>query len=177
MKCSESPSITVIRMRVMCLTPSTWKDRNGEARSRQRHAVLRLSRSGVSERSKSLEYWRASRLLSPLSCRLSFIFCWAVNRLLYLWTRSLCDGIRPGYVTVSHLDLHAGGGHYSLFITSKAVYTRQIYGATAIKSGRLIAWKAIMTVEAAGLGGSGRWSETRNLVCLALMSGTCQKGA
>ena len=29
------------------------------------------------------------------------------------------------------------------------MYTWQIYGATAIKSGRVIAWKAIMTVEAA----------------------------
>ena len=41
------------------------------------------------------------------------------------------------------------GGH-SLFIASNATYTRQICGAMAIKSGHVIAWKAIMTVEAAG---------------------------
>ena len=35
------------------------------------------------------------------------------------------------------------------------MYARQIYGATAIKSGRVIAWKAIMTVKAAGLRGVG----------------------
>ena len=58
------------------------------------------------------------------------------------------------------------GGHYSLL--ANAIYTWQIYGATAIKSGRVIAWKAIMTVEAAGLRGSGRWCKTVNLVCLAL---------
>ena len=40
------------------------------------------------------------------------------------------------------------GSHYSLL--ANAVYTRQIYHATAIESGRVIAWKAIMTVEAAG---------------------------
>ena len=38
------------------------------------------------------------------------------------------------------LDLHAGGR--SLFIAN-TTYTRQIYNATAIKSGRVIAWKAI----------------------------------
>ena len=35
------------------------------------------------------------------------------------------------------------------------MYAQQIYGATAIKSGRVIAWKAIMTVETAGLRGAG----------------------
>ena len=34
------------------------------------------------------------------------------------------------------------GGHYSLL--ANATYTRQIYGTTVIKSGRVIAWKAIM---------------------------------
>ena len=34
---------------------------------------------------------------------------------------------------------------------------------------RVIAWKAIMKVEAAGLRGSGHWYETINLVCLALV--------
>ena len=43
--------------------------------------------------------------------------------------------------------------HYSL--VANAIYTQQIYGAMAIKSGRVIAWKVIMTVEAAGLRGSG----------------------
>ena len=51
-------------------------------------AVLHLSRQRVSEQSESLRYCRASRLLSLLSCRLSS-HCWAVYRLLYLWTRSL----------------------------------------------------------------------------------------
>ena len=55
--------------------------------------------------------------------------------------------------------------HYSLL--AKSIYAREIYGATAIKSGHVIAWKAIMTVEAAGLRGCGRWCETINLVCLA----------
>ena len=36
--------------------------------------------------------------------------------------------------------------HYSLL--AKILYTQQIYGATAIKSGRVIAWKAIKTVNA-----------------------------
>ena len=43
------------------------------------------------------------------------------------------------------------GGHYSLLANA-----RKIYGATAIKSVRVIARKTIMTVEAAGLSGSGR---------------------
>ena len=45
------------------------------------------------------------------------------------------------------------GGHYLLL--ANAIYTRQIYGATAVKSGHVIAWKAIMTVEAVGLRGCG----------------------
>ena len=44
--------------------------------------------------------------------------------------------------------------HYSL--PANAIYTRQIYSATAIKGGRVIARKAIMTLEAAGLRRSGR---------------------
>ena len=43
------------------------------------------------------------------------------------------------------------GGHYSLLANA-----RQIYGATAIKSVRVIARKTTMTIEAAGLSGSGR---------------------
>ena len=80
------------RMRIMCLTPSTWKvwsDRMAKLKVRSRWccAVLRLSCPPVSKCSKSLGCWCASRLLSRLSC-LSFL-CWAViNHLLYLWTRS-----------------------------------------------------------------------------------------
>ena len=69
--------------------------------------------------------------------------------------------LRPGKLDllfrISHLlDLRAGG---QLFIICyyQTLYTlRQIHHATAIKSGRVIAGKAIMTVEAAGLEGSGR---------------------
>ena len=43
------------------------------------------------------------------------------------------------------------GGHYSLLANA-----RKIYGATAIKSVRVIVRKTIMRVEAAGLSGSGR---------------------
>ena len=53
--------------------------------------------------------------------------------------------------------------HYSLFITSKCL--PQIYSATVIKSVLVIAWKAILTVEAAGFSGK---CETINFVCLAL---------
>ena len=46
------------------------------------------------------------------------------------------------------------GSHYSLL--TNAMYTQQMYGATAVKSGCVIAQKAIMTVEAAGFDrGSG----------------------
>ena len=56
---------------------------------------------------------------------------------------------------ISHLlDLRVGG--QSLFITSISYYIQSAnLCAMAIKSGRVIAWKAIMTVEAAGLRGSG----------------------
>ena len=52
--------------------------------------------------------------------------------------------------------------YYSLL--AYCIYIWQIYDTTAIKSGCVIAWKAIMTVEVAGLRGSGRWCES---VCLA----------
>ena len=79
-----------IYMRIGCLTRSTWKDRNGKARSAGETMLCCPPPicSRVSERSKSLECWRASRFLSSLSCRLSS-FCWAVNRLPYIWTRSV----------------------------------------------------------------------------------------
>ena len=35
------------------------------------------------------------------------------------------------------------------------IHLANLYGTTAIKSGCVIAWKVIMTVEAAGLRGSG----------------------
>ena len=68
---------------------------------------------------------------------------------------------RPGKVDllfrISHLlDLHVGGLSYSIFITSKCRILAANIRATAIKSGCVIGWKAIMTVEAAGLRGSGR---------------------
>ena len=47
------------------------------------------------------------------------------------------------------------GSHY-LFIYLLLANARQIYGAMVIKSVRVIARKAIMTVEAAGLSGSER---------------------
>ena len=45
-------------------------------------------------------------------------------------------------------------GSYSILVSG--IYTRQIYGTTVIKSGCVIAWKVMMTVETAGLRGSGR---------------------
>ena len=48
------------------------------------------------------------------------------------------------------------GGHYLLFfLAANVTYTWQIYSVTAIKSGRIVARKAIMTVEAVGLRESG----------------------
>ena len=81
-----------------------------------------------------------------------------------------CDHyIRPGKLDllfpISHLlDLVVGRQslfiilHYSLLAHAiyRYMYTWQIYGATAIKSGCVIAWKVIMTVEVAGLRRSGR---------------------
>ena len=81
-----------ICMCIGCLTWSTWKVYNGEALE----VLVRWTpccpppiRSWVSKQSKSLGWWRSSRLLSPLSCRLSS-FCWTVNHLPYIWT---CSGI------------------------------------------------------------------------------------
>jgi len=50
-----------------------------------------------------------------------------------------------------------------ILLSANAIYTWQIYGPTTIKSGRVIVWKAIMTVEAAGLNKAG---VNVNLVCL-----------
>jgi len=45
-------------------------------------------------------------------------------------------------------------------LLANCIYTQQIYGVIAIKSGHVIAWKAIIAVEAAGLKESGCWCET-----------------
>ena len=75
------------------------------------------------------------------------------------WPRDQCElqinrstTLRPGKLNllfrISHfLDLHAGW--WSLFIASKCYFT--LDKSTTIKSGHVIAWKAIMTVEVAGL--------------------------
>ena len=70
-------------MHIRYLTRSTRKVRNGEARNAGKTTLCCPPpiHSRLSEQSK------ASRFLSPLSCRLSS-FCWAVNRLPYIWTRS-----------------------------------------------------------------------------------------
>ena len=62
---TDSP-ILGIRMRIRCLTRSTWEDRNGEARSADETTPCYPPpiRSRVSERSKSLGCWRASRFVS-----------------------------------------------------------------------------------------------------------------
>ena len=86
-------SLLGIRMHIRCLTRST---RNGEAWSAgETMSCCPLpNRLRVSERSKLLVWWCASRFLSPLSCRLSS-FCWAVNRLPYIWTSSCVDFYPP----------------------------------------------------------------------------------
>ena len=91
-----------VRMRIRCLTRSTW---NGEAQSAGKTTLCcPPPRSRVSELSKSLGWWHTSRFLSPLPCRLSS-FCWAVNRLSYIWTRS---GVaRSSVLRVLGFDLHA----------------------------------------------------------------------
>ena len=68
---------------------STRKVRNGEVQNAGKTTLCcPLSiRSRLSEQSKLLGWWRASHFLSPLSCCLSS-FCWAVNRLPYIWTHS-----------------------------------------------------------------------------------------
>ena len=58
---------------------------SSEALVRRRCAVLPPP-IRVSERSKSLGWWRTSCFLSSLSCLSSF--CWAASRLPYIWTRS-----------------------------------------------------------------------------------------
>ena len=69
--------------------------------------------------------------------------------------------VRPG-----KLDLLFCISHL-LDLLANVVYTWQIYSTTSVKSGCGIVWKAIMTVEAAGLRGSGCWCETINLALVA----------
>ena len=94
-----------IRMRIMCLTWSMWKVRNGEAWSAGKTMpCCPPPCSRVSKLNKSLEWWHASHFLSPLPCHLSS-FCWAVNHLPYIWTHS---GVaRSSVLWVLDLDLHA----------------------------------------------------------------------
>ena len=73
---------------------------------------------------------------------------------VYLSRRS----IRPGKLDLlfrinNLLNLHVGG--QSLFITSKCCIHSANLRHHSHKSGHVIAWKAIMTVEAADLRGSG----------------------
>ena len=145
-----------------------------KARSRKCRIVLHQSRSRISERGKSLRCWRASRLLSPLSCRLPYI-CWAVNRLLYLWTCSPSSSILPvldfqlprdamalgqANYFASRFACGRPGGPYLLLelITSKC-YTH-------------LACHCLEVGKTASLRGSGRWCET---VCLALWAARAKK--
>ena len=140
----------------------TWKARSDEmrkARSRKCRVVLHQSRSRISERGKSLRCWRASRLLSPLSCRLPYV-CWAVNRLLYLWTRSPSSSILPVLDFQLPRDAMAlGQANYfaSRFACGRAV---------------LIYYSLPANGKTASLRGSGRWCET---VCLALWAARAKK--
>ena len=78
----------------------------------------------------------------------SFFFFVQDYRLIAVWPLKL------GLFRISHLYYKANA--------------QLIYGATAINSERVIAWKAIIKVEAAGLRGSGCCCETINLLCLVL---------
>ena len=96
-------------------------------------------------------------LVPPLPCSTS------VLSILQSLHSDLCGTVvskaRQTRFIVSHQPISQFGCeqvviiHYSLL--ANAICTRQVYGAMAIKSGCVTAWKAIMTVEAAGLGGSG----------------------
>ena len=98
----DTRSLLGICMRIRCLTWSTWKDRNSEPQSAGETMPCCPPPicSQVSERSKSLKWWRTSRFLSSLSCCLSS-FCWAVNLPPYIWTRSgivfYLPSPRPGF--------------------------------------------------------------------------------
>ena len=97
-------SLLGIRMRIRCLMQSTWKVQNGEARSAvETTPCCPLPiRSRVSERSKSLRWWRASHFLSPLSCRLSS----SVEQLTVFHTSGLVLA-SSSIFRVLDLDLHA----------------------------------------------------------------------
>ena len=70
-------------------------------------------------------------------------------------------------IGVEDRSIYRAGG-YSLL--ANAIHTRQIYSTMAIKSGHVIAGKVIMTVEVAGLKGSGRWCKTISVCLISLSS-------
>ena len=97
-----------IRMRIMCLTRSTWKVRNGKARSTVEMTpcwplpnLLHRSASEVNCSSADAQVG-----LSPLSCRLSSL-CWAVNR-LHTCTSGLVL-VSSSILWVLNLDRHRDG--------------------------------------------------------------------
>ena len=96
-----------IYMRIRCPTRSTWKVWDGVAQSAGKTMLCCpppiRSCQWLSVRSKLLGWWHASHFLSPLSCRLSS-FCWAVNHLPYIWTRSGAVFYPP---SLCDLKLHA----------------------------------------------------------------------
>ena len=91
------------------------------------------------------------------------------------WLTKTFSCIRLGKLNlllcISHLlDLHAGGRHYSLFLTTKhLIHARHIYGhlkwANHCLEGNNDSWDGRFVV-------SGRWCETVILVCLALLGNT-----
>ena len=87
--------------------------------------------------------FRISHLLYLCVCGWSIFII--VTTKHYVHAQQICGA------TAIHSICMQAGSHYS-----NAIYTWQIYGAMAVKSGRVITWKAIMTAEAAGLRGSGR---------------------
>ena len=123
---------------------------------------------------RSVRVWRfpCVRMYSciyEISILLSMLF---ISICLKWGTKHTKTRVRPGKL---HLLFHISPFtqfahvqaviiHYSLL--TNAVYTQQIYGTMAIKSGCVIAWKVIMTVEGAGPR-SEHWCETINQVWLA----------
>ena len=93
-----------IRMRIRCLTQSTWKIRNREARSAGETTPCCPPpiRSWVSERSKSLGWWHASRF----SHRYLVIFHPFVEQLTVFHTSVLVLA-SSSIFWVLDLDLHA----------------------------------------------------------------------
>ena len=71
----------------------------------------------------------------------------------------VCSKVRQTRFMISHQPLSRFACGRAVIIHSlllaNAICTRQIYSTTTIKSGHVTVWKVIMTVEAAGLRGSG----------------------